>query len=169
MSGGMGDLSYSMQMRDVIRRLVKEAVDQFRPRPRYAVVQLIDRPNRKCSVLYNGDVEPVVVNMGSIQPKEIGQVVRIEGVGTDKYIADVMGDNNLTGTITTEPAPTAATYKHTQVSAAASWTITHNLNKYPMVAINIAGKLVYADVDYPSLNQVTITFPVATTGIAHLV
>lgn len=89
---GMGDFAFSLQMRDTIRRMMKEAIDTDRPRYRYAIVNTIDRVARKCTVTFNGETNPVIVNMGAIQPKAVGQTVRVEGIGTDKYISDVIGD-----------------------------------------------------------------------------
>lgn len=89
---GLQDFAFSLELRDIIRELVEEEIDKQRPRYRYAVVSTIDRPNRKCDVVYTGDVDPVTVSMGSLQPATTGQRVRIEGIGTDKYIADVIGD-----------------------------------------------------------------------------
>jgi hypothetical protein len=51
--------------------------------------------------------------------------------------------------------------------ASATWNVTHNLNKYPSVSVvNSANITVYGDVDYDSLNSVTITFNAAHTGKA---
>lgn len=88
---GMGDLAFSMQMRDTIDRMVKEAIDRERPRYRYAKVTKIDRTARKCDVIYNGETSAVRVNMGSVQPHNVDQIVRVEGIGTDKFITDVIG------------------------------------------------------------------------------
>lgn len=79
-----------METRDIIIRLVKETIDSVRPRYRYATVQSLDMAANKATVIYNGEQNPVMVNMGSVQPR-IGAAVRIEGIGTDKYIADVVG------------------------------------------------------------------------------
>ncbi len=89
---GMEDFSYSLQMRDTIRRMTKEALDSERPRYRYAKVVSFERVARKCTIIYNGEENPVIVNMGSVQPKQANQIVRVEGIGTDKFITDVMGD-----------------------------------------------------------------------------
>lgn len=68
------------------------------------------------------------------------------------------------------PSPsTGAPYIHRQNTPAASWPITHNLNKMPVVLLLVGGKLVYSDVEYPSNTQVTVTFPSPTSGEAHLV
>lgn len=91
MPAGMGDYAFSMQMRDTIARMVKEQIDAERPRYRYARVTGIDRPGHKCNVIFNGETGEARVNMGVIQPKSVGQIVRVEGIGTDKFITDVVG------------------------------------------------------------------------------
>ena len=58
-------------------------------------------------------------------------------------------------------------YVFSQNVAANPWIINHGLNKYPSVSVvNSTLETVYADVDYDSLNQVTITFNGPQTGKA---
>lgn len=46
-----------------------------------------------------------------------------------------------------------------QDAPASIWTITHTLGRYPDVTIlDSTGRVVWADVEYPSVSQVTITF-----------
>jgi microcystin-dependent protein len=85
------DFVLSIQMRDIITKLAAETVEKLRPKYRYAVVESWDTTTRKASVTYTGDSNPVLVNIGSIWPTFVGQVARIEGIGTDKFIADVFG------------------------------------------------------------------------------
>jgi hypothetical protein len=60
-------------------------------------------------------------------------------------------------------------YTHDQVSSSASWVIVHNMGKNPSVSIvDTALDEVEADVQYNSLNQLTITFSAATSGKAFL-
>lgn len=92
---GFGDFSLSMLMRDTIEKLVIQTVESVRPRYRYAVVNTIDRVNYKCTVTYNGETNPVEVSMGSTQPSIVGQTVRIEGIGTDKFITEVIGNSEF--------------------------------------------------------------------------
>lgn len=62
-----------------------------------------------------------------------------------------------------------AFYLHNQMSASATWNITHNLGKYPSVTVvNSAGDEVIGDVNYPSINTVTINFSAANGGKAFL-
>ena len=60
-------------------------------------------------------------------------------------------------------------YDHTQSSSSATWSITHNLNKYPSVVIRTgSGSKVHAAITHNSKNALTITFAEAQTGSAHL-
>lgn len=55
----------------------------------------------------------------------------------------------------------------TQNVPSALWVVTHNLNKYPAVSIvDSANTSVYSEIDYNSLNQVTLTFKSPFSGKA---
>lgn len=60
-------------------------------------------------------------------------------------------------------------YFYIQNTASNIWEITHNLNKYPSVTIiDSSGNEVIGDVEYNSVNQVTLTFAGAFKGTATL-
>jgi hypothetical protein len=60
-------------------------------------------------------------------------------------------------------------YVHDQQTASASWTVTHNMNKFPAVSIvDTANDEVIGQVTYNTLNQLTITFTAAFSGKAYL-
>ena len=60
-------------------------------------------------------------------------------------------------------------FVHNQISAQATWSVTHNLGKHPSVTVvDSAGTQVYGEVEYPSLNQVVLTFSAAFSGTAYL-
>lgn len=62
-----------------------------------------------------------------------------------------------------------ANYVYTQASPSSVWVITHNLNKYGSVTIvDSADNVVYGEVFYNSLNQVTLTFAGAFSGKAFI-
>lgn len=61
------------------------------------------------------------------------------------------------------------TYVHTQTAPSSVWTVTHNLGKRPSVSVVDSGdSMVEPDVQYISLNQVSILFGSTTSGKAYL-
>ena len=61
------------------------------------------------------------------------------------------------------------TYTHTQASASETWTVTHRLHRKPSVMIvDTSDNIIYADVEYDSDIQLTISFNGATAGKAYL-
>jgi hypothetical protein len=88
---GMEDYRFALEFKETLARLVKEEIERQRPRYQMATVISFDRVLRKCTVNFPGDTSNAVVNMGSIQPNAIGQVVRVAGVAGDRYIDDVLG------------------------------------------------------------------------------
>lgn len=67
--------------------------------------------------------------------------------------------------------PAGTSYVHTQSSPAATWTVSHGLNRYPSVAILIdssPGELVYTDVSYPDSNTIVVEFPSPETGTVNI-
>ena len=58
-------------------------------------------------------------------------------------------------------------YEHPAVSD--TWTITHNLDKYPSVTVvDSAGTVVIGDVQYTDENTLVVTFAAAFSGTAYL-
>lgn len=67
------------------------------------------------------------------------------------------------------PGPAGGTYTHTQGTAAAVWSITHNLGFFPNVTVlDSAGTEVEGDVAYVDANNLTVTFTAAFGGVAYL-
>lgn len=93
----LGDYVFALEMRDVLQQLVAAEIEKQRPQYRYAEVQSFTRSLRKCVVQFTGESSNVTVNMGSIQPQSVGQIVRIDGVAGDRFVADVMGPTYLAG------------------------------------------------------------------------
>jgi hypothetical protein len=59
-------------------------------------------------------------------------------------------------------------YIHTQSSASNTWTITHNLKKYPSVTIVDSGNnSVVGEIEYTSLDVVTLRFNASFSGKAY--
>ncbi len=71
-------------------------------------------------------------------------------------------------TILAETGVNDKNYVHTQSSASATWVVTHNLNKNASVTVvDSANTVVIGQVDYDSLNQITLTFSGAFSGKAY--
>lgn len=91
-----------------------------------------------------------------------------------KQVADEnVGNNNSGGTVVNnyyQITQTAPTYTHLQSAPAATWTINHNMDKYPSVSVvTSAGDIVGgAEVNYINKNKLTISFSAAFSGKAYL-
>ena len=75
----------------------------------------------------------------------------------------------------TSPIIGDITFTHNQSSTSDTWTIAHNLNRFPSVTVvDSANTVVIGTVVYDSANQLTIRFfagegnPVAFQGKAYL-
>ena len=66
------------------------------------------------------------------------------------------------------PTPTIA-YTHTQNAVSSTWSITHNLGFRPNVTtINSAGMNIEGTVAHTNENSLTVTFSIASSGVAYL-
>jgi hypothetical protein len=67
------------------------------------------------------------------------------------------------------PPGVSPTFIFTQSSPLATWTIVHNLNKWPSVTIVDSGNsVIIPSIHYDSVNQTTVTFGSPTSGKAYL-
>ena len=79
----------------------------------------------------------------------------------------------ITGTAPTQTLnltiPIGGRYKHTQGSASATWTITHNLGYEPggVSVVDSAGTIVVGTVTYSSVDQIVVSFSSAFAGKAY--
>lgn len=62
-------------------------------------------------------------------------------------------------------------YQHTQSAASASWTVNHNLGRWPSaVSVLSAGSVeVEADVIHVSINQLIVNFAAPFAGLARII
>lgn len=59
-------------------------------------------------------------------------------------------------------------YVHNQISSTSSWTVVHNLNKFPSVTIvDSAGTVVVGEIQHDSNIQTTISFSAPFSGKAY--
>jgi len=61
------------------------------------------------------------------------------------------------------------TYVYNQVTAASTWTISHNLGQFPLVRVFVNNQEIQPQtITFTSINQVTITFSSPQVGMARL-
>jgi len=59
-------------------------------------------------------------------------------------------------------------YSHTQSESSATWVVNHNLAKNASVTVvDSAGTVVIGQVDYNTINQITLTFKATFSGKAY--
>ena len=60
-------------------------------------------------------------------------------------------------------------YTHNQGVASATWSVAHNLNKFPSVSVVLStGQKGYGDVTYTDANNLTVSFAAAESGKAYI-
>ena len=66
--------------------------------------------------------------------------------------------------------PLGGRYKHTQGSAATTWTINHNLGYEPggVSIVDSAGTIVTGTITYSGVNQIVVSFTSAFAGKAYV-
>lgn len=59
-------------------------------------------------------------------------------------------------------------FTHVQDNASATWTVTHNLNKFPSVVVKVGTAIVQAEVNHINKNSLTISFNGSNSGTAYM-
>jgi hypothetical protein len=93
-------------------------------------------------------------------------------IGPSKTIPAVMKQTKVAAFNLLIPGPPGAgisTYTYIQSPASPTWTITHNLSRFPSVSVvDSTGRLVEGDVQYVSSNQIIVSFSSSFAGNAYL-
>ena len=117
------------------------------------------------STLHNGQVRKVTKNF------TLGQLKQFVSNG-DLILttAGTSGPATLTDGILNVPVyKSDQTYVFVQSVPATTWTITHNLNKYPSVSVvNINNVVMYGEITYLSPSQLQIEFSAGFSGKAYM-
>lgn len=133
------------------------------------------------------DVNPMLLDIISnkLYLVEVGDVT-VKGEFTIESYADNSDDSdfvdvtvtasNTNGNLTDEKYYVMnrvhigdATYQHTQSSASTTWAVNHGLEKKPSVSIaDSSDNVIYGEVTYTDLNNLTITLSAPTSGKAYI-
>ena len=104
--------------------------------------------------------------MAAIVVKETGNKISVTEVAGTTIVANQKG-NTVTVTGVIGGISLDANYVYTQSSPSATWVVDHNLNKFCSVTVvDSANNVVFGEVLYNSVNQVTLTFAGAFSGKA---
>ena len=117
------------------------------------------------STLHNGQVRKVTKNF------TLGQLKQFVSNGNlILTTAGTSGPATLTDGILNVPVyQSDQTYVFVQSVPSTTWTITHNLNKYPSVSVvNINNVVMYGEITYLSPNQLQIEFSAGFSGKAYM-
>tara|TARA_R100000541_G_scaffold56763_2_gene66386 strand:- start:1332 stop:2117 length:786 start_codon:yes stop_codon:yes gene_type:complete len=94
----------------------------------------------------------------------LGTSIAIDGGLSTQYL---MADGSLS--IGTGAGTGDLNYVHDQPTASATWTVAHNLGKFPTVAVvDTAKTVVLGDIDHTDINNLVITFNAAFSGYAYV-
>lgn len=112
-------------------------------------------------------------NKANIILQNGGNFFRSDDAFSIAYTPAVAGNWSSTPTNVLDAIDTLAAAATTRVvpitNASTIWNVTHNLNKYPSVTtIDSSGNTIYGDVQYTSLNALSISFSAALQGSVYL-
>lgn len=86
----------------------------------------------------------------------------------EMLITDSTGEMKWTPYAPLMGASSDKNYVHNQNVSSTVWVVTHNLGKYASVSVvDSAGTVVIGQVDYNSLNEITLTFKASFSGKAY--
>lgn len=137
--------------RESIRKLIGAEVERLRPRYRYAEVISFDINMGTAEVKYPGETETVTLPVSGGMPSVVGQIVRIEGMRGDRFVAGVSGSTAGAALHNSE------VLKAEGVAPGTTYELEHkpkDLPHWPQVFAG--GALQYNDVDY-TIDKKTLT------------
>jgi hypothetical protein len=158
----MVDIDVTPQIRrgleTLFRDLKRHAVRTARRQAKSVIIEMASNPNSSMPPLAGDVAGPLAANVVvAIQGIPVsttdpltGQTLVFDG---SRYVPAASGDLH---------------YTHTQSSASTTWSVGHNLGKFPSVSVVSGGNLVVANVAHTDANNLVITFSAATSGVAYM-
>lgn len=83
------DPALAARFRDIVKEMVRAELRDHKPALAYATVASVDNTNRKATVTFTGEADPVTLPIGTQRPP-VGARVRIEGETGDRYVTEVV-------------------------------------------------------------------------------
>jgi hypothetical protein len=133
----------ALGFRESLRKFIRTEVERIRPRYRYAEVISFDINLGVAEVKYPGETETVTLPVSGGMPSVVGQIVRIEGLRGDRFVAGVSGSTAGAALHNSE------VLKAEGVTPGTTYELEHkpkDLPHWPQVFAG--GALQYNDVDY---------------------
>lgn len=117
------------------------------------------------SIKITGDIFTVAVSDDGtkVNVVESPTYVSVASSGGVQGIQGIQGPTGPSGD------PSLLYYKYEQTTPNSTWTITHNLNFFPNVTVvDSAGAVCEGEINYVTINQLTLTFSASFSGVAYL-
>lgn len=133
-------------------------------------VEVTKQPNKYITVTKTNNVS-VVTNPASetleVHDPGVSGPQGPQGIQGPQGVAGPQGAQGPQGPQGDPSGPVS--YTHTQYSASATWSITHNLGYKPNVTVSdSAGTIIEGEIAYPSSSTIVLNFSSAFAGTAYL-
>jgi hypothetical protein len=133
-------------------------------------VEVTKQPNKYITVTKTNNVS-VVTNPASetleVHDPGVAGPQGPQGIQGPQGVAGPQGAQGPQGPQGDPSGPVS--YTHTQYSASATWSITHNLGYKPNVTVSdSAGTIIEGEIAYPSSSTIVLNFSSAFAGTAYL-
>ena len=113
--------------------------------------------------IVEGQVDSGKLHVHQTEGVEEVTYTKLDGL-SDNYIFPYGDDETMPNVVTGDKH-----YTHIQTASSVSWSITHNLQKFPSVTVvDSAGTKVTGEVDYIDINSLSVSFTAEFGGIAYL-
>lgn len=166
-------LDYERDIIFIYKKCVEWADDFYVNDPK--LDNIVERLSAKVNIYDYGKLTPIYSDsitqnaISTVSPYVLKATILELGAG-------IMGSSNFTQESVSialdyeyVQAQVRENYVHDQQVASSSWSVIHELNKFPAVSIvNTANQAIVGDITYNSLNQLTITFTSPISGKAYI-
>lgn len=135
-----------------------------------STVEVTKQPNKYVTVTQKKNVSTVVAPADQVLEVHDPGVAGPQGLQGPQGVQGPQGPQGVQGPQGPQGDPSGpVSYTHTQYSASATWSITHNLGYRPNVTVSdSAGTIIEGGITYPTSNTIVLNFSSAFAGNAYL-